>query len=653
MLTPAEKPKVTVPQTIHSVMKPILLPGTLLLGLFCTWTPALAQGTAFTYQGRLNDSGSAADGTYDFRFRLASDPLANNYVGGNVITNGAPVSGGLFTVSLDFGAGIFTGSNLWLEVDVRTNGAGAYTVLSPLQPLSPAPYAIMANGASNLLGVLPVAQLSGAIPSSQLSGTYGGALTFSNAANSFAGNGGGLMNVNAATLAGFAATDFWQAHGNAAANPTNGAFIGTTDNLPLELRVNNVTALRLEPNAAGVNVIGGINSIGSGISGVTISGGSDNSVQFGTGTVGTAGSFIGGGGDNLIGATIVGGNISLGGNDVIGGGFFNNIRAGCDFATIAGGKNNAINTNASEATIGGGDGNTATGTLATIPGGDSNVASTNAFAAGHRAKANHTGSFVWADSTGADFASTGTNQFLVRASGGVGIGTTAPEALFHVAQGSAGTVTANPGSIAVFEKSSSGYLSLLAPAASEIGVLFGNPDSNVDSGIIFNNSLVPHGLEFRTGTNLNRMVILANGNVGIGNTDPTNKLMVANARCDGSSWINASDRNLKENFVAIDPVAVLAKVAALPITRWNYKADTQSAHLGPVAQDFRAAFELGADDVSIATVDEGGVALAAIQGLNRKLEESRAETKRLEADNADLKSRLTVLEKAILDRKSN
>src|SRR6185312_5882064 len=203
MLTPAEKPKVTVPQTIHSVMKPILLPGALLLGLFCTWTPALAQGTAFTYQGRLNDSGSAADGTYDFRFRLASDPLANNYVGGNVITNGAPVSGGLFTVSLDFGAGIFTGSNLWLEVDVRTNGAGAYTVLSPLQPLSPAPYAIMANGASNLLGVLPVAQLSGAIPSSQLSGIYGGALTFSNAANSFAGNGGGLMNVNAATLAGF------------------------------------------------------------------------------------------------------------------------------------------------------------------------------------------------------------------------------------------------------------------------------------------------------------------------------------------------------------------------------------------------------------------------------------------------------------------
>src|SRR5436305_3176677 len=83
-----------------------------------TW----AQGTAFTYQGRLNDTASAANGNYDFRFRLASDALANNYIGGNVFTNGVRVSSGLFTVTLDFGVGIFTGSNLWLEVDVRTNG---------------------------------------------------------------------------------------------------------------------------------------------------------------------------------------------------------------------------------------------------------------------------------------------------------------------------------------------------------------------------------------------------------------------------------------------------------------------------------------------------------------------------------------------------
>jgi len=86
------------------------------------------------------------------------------------------------------------------------------------------------------------------------------------------------------------------------------------------------------------------------------------------------------------------------------------------------------------------------------------------------------------------------------------------------------------------------------------------------------------------------------GNVGIGNTAPTNLLMVGNARCDGSTWIVASDRNLKDNFVPVSTREILAKVAGLPITRWNYKSDTNTAHLGPVAQDFRAAFGLGADD---------------------------------------------------------
>jgi hypothetical protein len=85
---------------------------------FCLSSPA--QGTAFTYQGRLNDGGAPAFGTYDFRFRLASDPLANDYVGSSLLTNGVSVQNGLFTVALDFGPGIFTGSSLWLEVDVRT-----------------------------------------------------------------------------------------------------------------------------------------------------------------------------------------------------------------------------------------------------------------------------------------------------------------------------------------------------------------------------------------------------------------------------------------------------------------------------------------------------------------------------------------------------
>jgi hypothetical protein len=106
-----------------------------------------------------------------------------------------------------------------------------------------------------------------------------------------------------------------------------------------------------------------------------------------------------------------------------------------------------------------------------------------------------------------------------------------------------------------------------------------------------------------------------------------------------------SDRNLKENFRAVDAQEVLAKVAALPLTRWNYKASPGEEHIGPVAQDFHAAFGLGTDDKHIATVDADGVALAAIQGLNRKLE---TEATTLRAENAELKARLERLERLLI-----
>jgi hypothetical protein len=141
------------------------------------------------------------------------------------------------------------------------------------------------------------------------------------------------------------------------------------------------------------------------------------------------------------------------------------------------------------------------------------------------------------------------------------------------------------------------------------------------------------------------LTLTASGNVGIGNVNPTNKLMVVNARCDGTTWINASDRNLKQDFEPVDPLELLAKVTSMPVQSWSYKSHPQEKHVGPVAQDFHAAFGLGSDDKSIATVDESGVALAAIQGLNQKLEEARAE-------NAELKARLDKLEK-LLDSRLN
>src|SRR5262249_35917948 len=85
------------------------------------------------------------------------------------------------------------------------------------------------------------------------------------------------------------------------------------------------------------------------------------------------------------------------------------------------------------ATVGGGESNFSQGEAATVPGGDFNAAVGNhSFSAGHRAKANHAGTFVWGDETDGDFASTGDNQLLIRASGGGGICTNSPKAALHV-----------------------------------------------------------------------------------------------------------------------------------------------------------------------------------------------------------------------------
>jgi hypothetical protein len=93
-----------------------------------------------------------------------------------------------------------------------------------------------------------------------------------------------------------------------------------------------------------------------------------------------------------------------------------------------------------------------------------------------------------------------------------------------------------------------------------------------------------------------------------------------------------SDRNAKHDFVPVDPRAILARVVELPIERWSYKGETVR-HLGPMAQDFAAAFGVGADDRHIFPLDASGVALAAIQGLHGLVRDQAA---RLEALDREL-----------------
>jgi hypothetical protein len=183
-----------------------------------------------------------------------------------------------------------------------------------------------------------------------------------------------------------------------------------------------------------------------------------------------------------------------------------------------------------------------------IPGGQSNAATgTTSFAAGNRARANHSGAFVWGDFSGSDVSSTATNQFTARASGGVRF---------------------------------------------------------------FTNSALTNG------------VTLA---------------------ANGGAWASLSDRNAKDDFRPLDARQVLEHVAALSIQTWRYRGQPETVrHIGPVAQDFHAAFGLGEDDRHITTIDADGVALAAIQGLRELVREK-------ECDITELKSQKTAQDEHIAD----
>src|ERR1035441_129665 len=128
----------------------ILLPFTVaLFSLFTAVDRAYAQSTAFTYQGRLNNNGAPANGSYDLQFALFDAATGGSQVGGTLTATGAAVSNGLFTATLDFGTGVFPGADRWPNILVRTNGAVSFTVLTPRQQVNSTPYAVQALGAGS------------------------------------------------------------------------------------------------------------------------------------------------------------------------------------------------------------------------------------------------------------------------------------------------------------------------------------------------------------------------------------------------------------------------------------------------------------------------------------------------------------------------
>jgi hypothetical protein len=130
-----------------------------------------------------------------------------------------------------------------------------------------------------------------------------------------------------------------------------------------------------------------------------------------------------------------------------------------------------------------------------------------------------------------------------------------------------------------------------------------------------------------TSTRVNQFLARASGGVTFfSNAAATTGVTLAPG---SGTWGSVSDRNLKTGVSEIDQKAILAKVAALPVSEWSYTSERGVRHIGPMAQDFYAAFGVGEDDRHITTIDEDGVTLAAVKAVH-------AENRRLAADNAAL-----------------
>jgi hypothetical protein len=483
----------------------------LLLATFCCFlaasTAVFAQGTLFTYQGELSVSNLPTHGTFNMTFKLWTASTGGSQAGSTITTNGVIiVTNGLYTVYLDFGPQYNAGTPYWLELGVETNGAGSFTTLSPRQELTPIPYAITAE---NVDGLVSAGQLTGPLPPNLLSGSYPNVLDLINPANIIDGNGAGLTGVNALTLDGLGPNNFWQLTGNAGttAGPN---FVGTVDNQALELHVDGQRAFRLEPALFGSvtipNVIGGSlgNYVAPGSLGATIGGG---------GTTDSA---------DLNDTNVVSGNFST-----VSGGVGNQILNFALEATIAGGFQNLITNGAYRATISGGYLNIATSPYATVPGGYNNFAAGYySFAAGQSAQALNNGSFVWSDDSGGVFTDHGPNQFMIRAQGGVGIGTLNGPQQFLSVHGGVNIDQANLNGGFINNGNTNGY-----------GLTFG---SGSGEGIASERiaGVNQYGLDFYTSFT-KRMSIYNNGSVSLnGNTLLLESSTDGSFANDGLYWGN-------------------------------------------------------------------------------------------------------------------
>ena len=634
------------------MMRGLTLSASLLLVLAAQLSWAQVPQT-ISYQGQLTDASGELvdDGPYDLAFSLYDSETGVTPLWSESHL-GVGVENGIFSVILGQGTPpvpltLSFDQPYWLEVQVGT------TVLAPRIALTSSPYSL--NALSVVDGAVTTSKLAdNAVTTSHITnGTItGDDIAGSTVTSDKIADGQVVKSINgktdAVTLAGgdnvsvttsgntltVSATGLWKLGGNAGTTPGK-HFLGTTDDRPLELRVDGQRVMRISLMTAGPLV--GANIIG-GYEGNTV-------------------------GDGVLGATLFGGGASV----LPPVAYPNSVKG--QFGTVSGGRSNTAS--AWDATVGGGDYNTASGSNSTVAGGTNNIASEESatipggsrnlasgqysFAAGRRAKAEHNGSFVWGDSTNADVASTGNDQFVVRAGGGaylhgsgLTISDTGDALLILDADTDNVTETHNPG---IVFRQDGGFVSAfigyaegtdtlsLANEFNHSIVAGRNASTDQDGCFVWGDSsaieVSPEdddqfivqadgGSRFYTSSDLSTGVKLLHGS---------------------GQWTDLSDRRVKRNIRPVDVKEILYKLAQIPISRWGYKAqDPGIDHIGPMSQDFYRAFGLGSDHKGIGTLDANGVALAAIQGLYEIVEEKDATIAEQQQQIAAMEKRLRALE---------
>jgi hypothetical protein len=379
------------------------------------------------------------------------------------------------------------------------------------------------------------------------------------------------------------------------------------------------------------NLLGGYwgNWVADGVVGATIGGGGESgfpnrvSADYGT---------VAGGVNNLADgslATVGGGDGNQAGGDyaVVAGGIVN--RASGDYAAVGGGWDNTAS--GDQATVGGGEFNAASGRHATIGGGQDNIITDTADYAtvggGYSNIANNdyatigggteNSATMWYATVGGGYSNdaTGNNATVAGGNGNIANGDYS-----SVAGGSA-NVADGDYSFAAGRRAIANHTGAFVWADSR-DHSFSSTASN----------------EFSVrATGGARFVLNIDSTFGI----PTWTCSVSS----GGTWSCSSDRNLKENLILADGSDVLERLSHMPVYYWNAKGQT-TPHIGPMAQDFYAAYGVGDSDVAISTIDLDGVALAAIQGLHAQNQGQATRIEQLEAENADLEARVAALEAA-------